>query len=284
MARLLTDHDYLKTIQEDNLNQIIEETRSFMLDAEQAAQSEMIGYLSQRYKVAEIFTNTTTFDATATYYAKNLVQLNADDFNDAASYVLNDLVVESGNVYHAPGSISAGAFDAGDWDLLGPQYAFFYVTLPEDEFDLETEYAAGSDVWYNNHTYTSTKACVGILPTDTAFWTDNGEYSITGELVTDDSVWTSGDNRNQLIVLHLVNITLYHLHHRINPRNVPELRRIAYDGNGDIKNAGSAINWLNMVAKGNVNADLPNIQPSTGTSIQYGNANDSETFSKNMLW
>jgi hypothetical protein len=65
---------------------------------------------------------------------------------------------------------------------------------------------------------------------------------------------------------------------------VPDHRKIAYDGNGDIKNAGSALNWLKSVAGGDINADLPEVQPQQGMSIRYGSANNSDTQSPNYLW
>ena len=49
MARLLRNTDYLRQIQEANILQIIEEDEDVRYYAEQAAQSEMISYLSQRY-------------------------------------------------------------------------------------------------------------------------------------------------------------------------------------------------------------------------------------------
>lgn len=284
MARLLADHDYNRLIQDSNLQQIIESTQQYKLDAEQAAQSEMISYLKQRYITEEIFTNTTQFSVTATYKAKNLVYLDADAFSDTATYLTGDLVLQNGKVYHSKAGSAPGAFDVSDWDLLGNQYAFFHVTLPEEEYDLEETYQAGDVVWYADRTYTAIKANTGILPTDAVIWTEGAVYSISGDLVTDTSVWTAGDNRNQLIVLHLINITLYWLHHRINPRNVPDHRKIAYDGNGDIKNAGSALNWLTMVAGGDINADIPEIQPQQGMSVRFGSANNSTTLSRNQLW
>lgn len=284
MARLLTDRDYLRVIQADNLLQIIQDSNQVKLDSEQAAQSEMIGYLTQRYKTNEIFTNTSVFDVTDEYFAKNLVYLDATEYTQITTYVTDDLCLHDGKVYISDAGNLPQIFDPSQWTLLGNQYDYFYVKLPATEFDLDATYAINDEVWYEDHLYTCIVACTGILPTEAGYWTDDGEYSIAGELVTDNTFWTAGDNRNQLIVLHLINITLYWLHHRINPRNVPEHRRIAYDGNGDIKNAGSALNWLKMCASGDVNADLPEIQPLTGMSVRYGSSNNSDTMSRNSLW
>jgi phage gp36-like protein len=48
-----------------------------------------------------------------------------------------------------------------------------------------------------------------------------------------------------------IDIALYHLHSRISPRQIPELRGIRYD---------SAINFLKQVAEGMLNPDYPTKQ------------------------
>ena len=71
------------------------------------------------------------------------------------------------------------------------------------------------------------------------------------------------DERNKLIVMYCIDIVLYHVHSRIAPRQIPELRGIRYD---------SAITWLKMVAKGTLNPNLPlieTIEPNSSGSIIY---------------
>ena len=59
-----------------------------------------------------------------------------------------------------------------------------------------------------------------------------------------------GDNsdRNRLIVMYMVDIVLYHLHSRISPRKMPDVRILRYE---------SAIMWLKAVAKGTISPNLP---------------------------
>lgn len=79
------------------------------------------------------------------------------------------------------------------------------------------------------------------------------DQTITGTSPVDDPTqWTKGDTRNQLIRMHLVDITLYHLHSRINPRNIPEFR---------IARRDDCISWLKMVAAGKLAVALPVIAP-----------------------
>lgn len=56
--------------------------------------------------------------------------------------------------------------------------------------------------------------------------------------------------RNALVVMYLVDITLYHLHANISPENVPELRFVRYN---------AAKDWLKDVAKGNLSPNLPEL-------------------------
>lgn len=272
MNRLLRDNDYLKTIQTDNLNQIIESTPQIKYDMEQAAQSEMIGYLSQRYITDQIFTNTTAFDISATYYGKNLVEYTESTFSATTVYSINQRVVYNGNIYKSIAGSAAHAFAANEWTLICADKLLYYAKLNYPEYSATTTYIIGDIVWYNNKQYTCTTTCLNILPTNSGFWTAGATYSFTAVYPDDTTKWTQGDNRNQLIVLYLVDITLYHLHARIQPNNVPELRKIRYDGNGDLVKAHSAIRWLRDCGDGSINADLPVIDPQQGMSIRWGNA------------
>ena len=56
---------------------------------------------------------------------------------------------------------------------------------------------------------------------------------------------------------------------KINPRNIHDLRKERYNGNDPLERGG-AIGWLKKVAGGEVNADLPEILPSQGVSIDFG--------------
>jgi len=67
-------------------------------------------------------------------------------------------------------------------------------------------------------------------------------------------------NRFPILVLYLVDMVLYHLHSRINPRKVPDLREKRYD---------MAIHWLQEVAKGRISPDLPE-SCKTADDIRWG--------------
>jgi phage gp36-like protein len=60
----------------------------------------------------------------------------------------------------------------------------------------------------------------------------------------------TGEDRSAIIVMYMVDITLYHLHSRITPRNIPQVREDRYN---------TAIMWLNKVAKGELTPRLPRL-------------------------
>ena len=58
----------------------------------------------------------------------------------------------------------------------------------------------------------------------------------------------TGENRNALIILYMVDIVIYHLHSNTAGDVIPELRIIRYN---------AARDWLKAVAKGDISPDLP---------------------------
>lgn len=105
----------------------------------------------------------------------------------------------------------------------------------------------------------------------------SGEVDIIGFISEDQTwdiaatyYWQSGDNRNPKIVELLMDITLYHLYTRVQPRNIPTHVINRYDGGTERQTAG-AIGYLKMVQKGEIQLDLPTHQDdSRGQAISYG--------------
>lgn len=71
----------------------------------------------------------------------------------------------------------------------------------------------------------------------------------------------TGIDRDAAVVRFLVDMTLYNLYSRISPDQVPALRKERYD---------AAINWLKMVAKQQINPDLPAPEDLTKEEVRYG--------------
>jgi len=269
MARLLRVNDYLRAIQSDNIAQIIESTESIREEVEQAAQSEMISYLTQRYLTNKIFTDTLVFDINEVYSGKQLVEYTEATYSAAATYLTDDRVVYNGKIYESIAGNVPQAFTPANWTYITDDKSLYFAKTSENEWSYLTTYTLGARVWYDDVIYIAKGTTTGNLPTDTNYWTFDVGYSVTGEYPDNVTYWTKGDNRNQQIVMYLIDITLYHLHSRINPRNVPELRAIRYDGMNALQ-TGGAIGWLKKVASGDITADLPVIVPVQGNSIRYG--------------
>jgi hypothetical protein len=74
----------------------------------------------------------------------------------------------------------------------------------------------------------------------------------------------AGAARNQGVVMRLVDMVLYHLHSRINPGQVPQLRAERYT---------DCLEWLRFVAAGKFMPDLPlpaGASEGTKLDVQYG--------------
>jgi hypothetical protein len=96
--------------------------------------------------------------------------------------------------------------------------------------------------------------------------------NIVGIDPTDSTKWSKGDPRNPLIKMHLIDLTLYHLHSRINPRNIPEFR---------IQRRDDAIKWMEMVAKSLISTDLPTLavpDENIGKNIIFGQTKTNQLY------
>lgn len=116
----------------------------------------------------------------------------------------------------------------------------------------------------NGYVYTAIADSTNQKLTETAYWepmvnvpTSNADY------------WTVGDNRYPMFVELAMDMTLYNLHARINPRNIPELR---------IERNREALDQLDRWASGTDTAEVLNINTtdSEGFSIRYGNSLDKQ--------
>lgn len=322
--------DYYSSIESANLQQIISDTDSYRSIKEQAAITEVKSYLVQKFITTELFRDTLKFSFTRNYNAKQLVYLDADLFSASSTYAQYDLVRYSGSIYYAKTALTAGAWNASNFQLLGVQYEFYYIPTPYDEFNKDTHYYKDNLVFYNNKVYKCLRESQplthevsiqfndyrempymnefpdgfnqtqwgsatsynfsGLFPiatyADFDDWDEETAY-VSGQRVnyggtiyqsfgnstgvtpnTDITKWnpvsyTSGDNRNALLVEAVVVIALYKLSMRISPRNVPDLWVKKYD---------DTIAWLKMCAKGEVTLDAPLIQTKSVGRVRWGSA------------
>lgn len=71
----------------------------------------------------------------------------------------------------------------------------------------------------------------------------------------------TGTARDAQMVSTIIDIAIYHLHKRISPRNIPELRLTQYE---------NAVAWLKMCAFGDVMPNLGRTTENLGNRIRMG--------------
>lgn len=86
-------------------------------------------------------------------------------------------------------------------------------------------------------------------------------------LITPNPPTHDGYNGISTVLEKLSDITLYKLHSRVMPDNIPTLRQTRYD---------NAINWLEKVAAGYIAPMLPTKDESPSTPLRYGNSSKPE--------
>jgi len=132
-------------------------------------------------------------------------------------------------------------------------------------WDNKTEYIIGDIVTDNNgYVYTAIAASTNQPLTLTAYWS-----KMINIATSNATYWTVGDNRYPMFVELAMDMTLYNLHARINPRNIPDLR---------IERNREALDQLDRWASGTDTAEVLNINTtdSQGFSIRYGNSLDKQ--------
>lgn len=281
----LISADYNKTIQEANLLQIINSNTSILDSAALTGEAELKSYLRQKYDIEKEFTNTTIWSNLVSYSANNRVYLDADNYNASNTYNTGNLVSHLGYVYLCNTDGTTGVWDVANFDLLGAQYTIFYAKLPAPAFNYNSGvYLKANQVFYKDKVYTcqiptmfqtheaklqahSISNFTGnTFPDDPQngiqVWGAGVSYSVaSGTDILDTDYWTKGDNRDQQLLTYCCDVTLFHVHSRISPRNIPQLRIDRYN---------TAIDWLKMCANGDVTPDIPVLQPKQGSRIRFG--------------
>lgn len=279
----LIPSDYRKQIQDINLQQVIGSDNTVLLSAQLAAQAEAISYLKQRFIVAQEFTDTNQWNYLVAYMVGQRVYLDAPIYVTTTSYTIGVYVTYNGIVYKC-NTATTGAFDITKWQAVAPQFSIFSAAYPQPLFQYNSYYNVGDMVYWNGRTYTcriqtplldhdtllqyqriESLPLQNVTPDDAqqgiVYWGVGLAYNIPALTDITNSAWILSDNRDQQMVMYLVDICLYHIHSRISPKNIPDLRVKRYD---------DAISWLKMCAESKITPALPVIQPRTGSRIRFG--------------
>lgn len=285
-------NDFKRLVQSDNLTQAIGGDTSILNNFKDAAVAECVSYLVQKYITDQEFSDTSVFAYAGPYSVHDRVYLDAIAFSVSTNYTVGTLVLYQSNVYWCSTNHTAAAWNASHFTIIGAQYAMYYVPMPYkpsttirmNEFSYTATYAVGDYVYWKGKYYQcliatspiSHEAALqignyqslpypNVFPDDPSqgakYWGTGTAYSVSEKYPTNEAFWTAGDNRNPQMVNYCIDICLYHLHSRISPRNIPELRINRYD---------DAIAWLKKASKGDITASLPLIQPRSGSRIRYG--------------
>jgi phage gp36-like protein len=236
----LVIQDFNRMIQSDNLAQIISGDSSILTTAILTATEEAASYLSQKYDLAAELQDTLTYDPTVAYKPGQRVMdsngkiysaiFPAQQFDYQGVYNVGDQVYWKGIVYTAVVSTPVlghgSALQYGTYEQLPPYPA-------PDDVNRGAQYWGAGTVW--------------TIPVATP--------------LTNTTYFALGDTRSQMLVTYLVDMALYHLHSRIAPRNIPDLRVKRYD---------DAKRHLDRYAKGEITAAFPIIQPRQGMRIRWG--------------
>jgi hypothetical protein len=200
-------------------------------------------------------TNPST-DANYSYITENnsfyTAKLPVNEYNQTTNYIKDQLVWYKNEIWQATQEVRGQR--PGDSQNLELRYGIPSVTQPQ--YILDASYYPQQ----NPIPGTNPSPWISYSGEVTSYFTGN-TYSFSGELPTNTTYWEKKDGRNTVIVMYLMDIMLYHLLSRINPRAISELRENRYMG---------AISWLKNVQKGNVSLTAPEILPTVGQSIMFG--------------
>jgi hypothetical protein len=131
----------------------------------------------------------------------------------------------------------------------------------------------------------TTNTVSGVTTGDRFYQTTEKKFYVatadSGTDLANTDFFSQEDDRNPKLVEVVVDILLYNIYSRINPKSVPTHRRIRYDGD-DPKQQGGAMGWLKMVQKGTIEPNLPaivdanGVSPQNTESVAYGQTSTNE--------
>lgn len=116
----------------------------------------------------------------------------------------------------------------------------------------------------DGYVYTALVDSTNIVLTDTDYWSP-----MVNIINTNTTYWSQKDNRYPLFIEVAMDLTLYNLFSRINPRNIPELRK---------ERNREALDLLDAWASGTNTAEVMEVNPDdqVGYSIRYGSSLDKQ--------
>lgn len=279
----LIPNDFIKSIQVQNLNQVIGSNYTIIDSWLLAAQEKAKSYLVQKYLIDDELTETSKWDKTKVYEAANRVYLDAPVFSATATYAIGDTVTYQSNYYTAIAIIPPGVFDATKFSTPIAQYTLYYGAYPSPLFNVNNRYNVGDLVYWEGKKYTALQpsafpnndyvlqyGSIQNIPQQNYFpgspnqgqWDAGIVYNIPANIdILNTTYWTEGDNRGQQMVQTIINLVLYYAHARISPMAIPTHIK---------ENYNESVDWLKEAGDGMVTPNLQKVQPNSGFRIRYG--------------
>lgn len=225
MEKFVRKSDYLTQIRSEILDLIIENDDDILIAAENSAIAELISYLSGRYDTTKLFAVIHDWSFAGTYKKDDRVELSPT-------------IVWNAIDTFADGTYIANATSSKVYRVKNSPVAGTVIT-DASKFDEIAEFGA---LFF----------AVADVATNT-------------KQIDDVTAWKKGDTRDPLALRYLIDVILYEIHCRINPRNIPEHR---------LNRRDDAIRWLKSVAdpRNNVNPNFPEqvFDDQKGTDVSWG--------------
>lgn len=227
MSKFIIRSDYQSQIRTEILSVITGGDESVLEAAELAAIDELKSYINDRYDVAVMLSPVYDWAIGDTYKADDRVILPIPPFKWNKDDVF------------ANGSIVCNEITAGSPIAV-------------------VQNSPAANTAFNNATYFVRIGAIGELY--------SAKKDVTAQtLINDQTFWLKGDSRSALALRYLVDIIIYEIHCRINPRNIPEHR---------INRRDDAVKFLKAAGdpRSNVNPNWPErkFEDNKGTDITFG--------------
>lgn len=125
---------------------------------------------------------------------------------------------------------------------LSAKYNIDKIFLEPKLFNENTLYNIGDRIYTINSATTETTHYECIM---------SGMTAGTGNTITDTFYYIENDSRDSKLLEVVMSMSLFYLHKRLSPNNIPTFRVLSYDGSGNL-NIMSAIKWLTLIQNGSI--------------------------------
>ena len=269
MARFLKTADYLSTIQTADLLQIIESDYQNLYDAELKGIAKLRTKLVGRYDMDYELGVIAPYSSAVTYFAgQRVTSIGGTRYfyvNSYSKWVATTIYLTGDIVKSDLGIVYTALQNSTGVPLTSTSYWEALTNVAPTDAPTTTLWSAATAYVVGNYVHTSAGLVyisiqngTNKVVTDAAYWT-----AVTVTVNTD--YWTEGDNRYPLFIEYAMDLTLFNLYSRINPRNIPDLRKARYV---------EAMDAIDRWASGTDTAEVKQIDPtnSVGYSIRYGSS------------